>query len=68
LPGNPLRRNDCRLWRVAVVVEAAGEAERDQRVEDFLNIIARSTLETARQLLEMRGSAQSLAAPGTTLA
>ena len=43
------------LRRVAVVVEAAGEAERDQRVQHLLHVVARGALEAPRQLLEVRG-------------
>ena len=48
------RREALALRRVAVVVEAAGEAEGDQHVQDLLDIVARRTLEPAGKVLDMR--------------
>ena len=51
---NPSPRQG-KLRRVAVVVEAAGEAERDEGVEHFLHIVARGAMEPPGQLLGMGG-------------
>jgi hypothetical protein len=39
-----------------VVVEAAGEAERDQGVQHLLHVIARGAPEALRQILEIGGA------------